>query len=510
MTDKKYLWDDNEWTFELLEKVDKEIEKIAIGEFGLDCFPNQLEVISSEQMMDAYTSHGLPVMYHHWSYGKHFVHTEHGYRRGRMGLAYEIVINSNPCIAYLMEENTMTMQALVIAHAAYGHNSFFKNNYLFQYWTSPDSIIDYLIFARNYIRKCEEEHGEEAVEEILDSCHALMHHGIDKYRKPLKLSKEKEQARQEERERYRQSRVDELWKTYPTKEEEETKKKEYFLKEPQENILYFIEKNSPLLETWERELVRIVRKMAQYFYPQMQTKISNEGWACFWHYTIMNRLWEKDLIHNGAMLEFLKSHVGVVQQPAWDDCNYSGINPYHLGFHMYMDIKRMCEEPTEEDERWFPDLVNTDWLEAIKYAMENFKDESFILQYLSPKLIRDLKLFIIEDKEKNTTDYRVAEIHDDAGYRHVREQLSKQHDINTMIPDIQIRDFDMKGDRTLYLRHTQVNNIPLADNTDEMLRHLFRLWKFDVMLESYDPVEKKTVDVYGCLRRDEEEKKDDS
>src|SRR5690606_24706583 len=111
----------SEWTFELIENYDQALAEVA-EEFGLDTYPNQIEIISSEQMMDAYAASGMPLGYHHWSYGKQFVSIENAYRRGQMGLAYELVINSNPCIAYLMEENTMTMQALVIAHACYGHN----------------------------------------------------------------------------------------------------------------------------------------------------------------------------------------------------------------------------------------------------------------------------------------------------------------------------------------------------------------------------------------------------
>ena len=139
----------------MIQECDQVLAQIA-REYGLDTYPNQIEVISSEQMMDAYASVGMPIGYNHWSYGKHFLSTEHHYKRGQMGLAYEIVINSNPCIAYLMEENTMAMQALVIAHACYGHNSFFKGNYLFRTWTDAGSIIDYLVFAKNYISKCEE------------------------------------------------------------------------------------------------------------------------------------------------------------------------------------------------------------------------------------------------------------------------------------------------------------------------------------------------------------------
>lgn len=103
-----------------------------------------------------------------------------------MGLAYEIVINSDPCIAYLMEENTVTMQALVMAHACYGHNSFFKGNYLFQTWTDASSIIDYLLFAKNYIAECEQKFGVNEVEKLLDSCHALMNYGVDRYKRPEK------------------------------------------------------------------------------------------------------------------------------------------------------------------------------------------------------------------------------------------------------------------------------------------------------------------------------------
>src|SRR5262249_11590436 len=122
-----------DWDFDLLERYDEAIAEVAAG-FGLDTYPNQIEIITSEQMLDAYATSGLPVGYTHWSYGKEFIRNEQAYRRGMQGLAYEIVINSNPCIAYLMEENTMTTQALVIAHASYGHNSFFKGNHLFQQW----------------------------------------------------------------------------------------------------------------------------------------------------------------------------------------------------------------------------------------------------------------------------------------------------------------------------------------------------------------------------------------
>jgi stage V sporulation protein R len=322
----------SDWSFELIEDYHRVIRSTA-ARFGLDTYPNQLEIITAEQMMDAYASVGMPVNYRHWSYGKEFIATEKNYKRGHMGLAYEIVINSNPCISYLMEENTMAMQALVIAHAAYGHNSFFKGNYLFRMWTDAGSIIDYLVYAKNYIADCEERHGLDAVEAFLDSCHALAHHGVDRYRRPTRKSLAQELAARKEREAHAQQQVNDLWRTLPRKadkgaEERETRR---FPEEPQENLLYFIEKNAPLLEPWQREVVRIVRKVSQYFYPQRQTQVMNEGWATFWHHKLLNTMYDDGYLTDGVMIEWLKSHTNVIYQPPVGHKAYSGPQPLRAG-----------------------------------------------------------------------------------------------------------------------------------------------------------------------------------
>ncbi|WP_455204018.1 SpoVR family protein [Kaarinaea lacus] len=480
---RKIISDTSEWNFELIDKYDREIARVAAN-FGLDTYPNQLEVISSEQMMDAYSSVGMPVQYHHWSYGKQFVNVERRYKRGQMGLAYEIVINSNPCIAYLMEENTMTMQALVIAHASYGHNSFFKGNYLFQTWTNADAIIDYLLFAKNYIHECERRYGIDAVESMLDSCHALMNYGVDRYKRPQKLSTLEEQLRQKEREEYLQSQVNDLWRTLPAVDAAKKNKGEpRFPAEPQENILYFIEKNAPLMEPWQREIVRIVRKVGQYFYPQRQTQVMNEGWATFWHYTILNQMYDEGLLSDGFMMEFLQSHTNVTAQPAYNSPYYSGINPYALGFNMYMDIKRICEDPTDEDRAWFPDIAGTDWQKALDFAMRNFKDESFIAQFLSPKLMREMKLFsVVDDEYKDMLE--INAIHDEQGYRKLRQALVDHYNLSTREPNIQVWNVDHKGDRSLTLRHIQHDRKPLNETTEEVVKHLATLWGFTVRLET--------------------------
>lgn len=484
-TDRQPISEGSEWTFELLETYDKEIARVA-EHYGLDTYPNQIEVITSEQMIDAYSSVGMPVGYSHWSFGKQFMTTQKNYKRGQMGLAYEIVINSSPCIAYLMEENTMTMQALVIAHASYGHNSFFKGNYLFRTWTDAEGILDYLVFARNYVAECEQRYGEEAVEDVLDSCHALMNHGVDRYKRPAKLSMAKEKALQRERADYLQSQVNDLWRTLPPKEETEEKRKERrFPPEPQENLLYFIEKNAPRLEPWQREIVRIVRKIAQYFYPQRQTQVMNEGWATFWHYTLLNHLYEEGKLTDGFMMEFLQSHTNVVYQPPYFSRMYSGINPYALGFNMFRDIRRVCEEPTDEDRRWFPELAGSDWLETLDFAMRNFKDESFIAQYLSPRLIRELKLFNVVDDDHDDK-LEISAIHDDAGYHQIRQTLADQYNLGNREPNIQVWNVDVYGDRSLTLRHDMHSRRPLGESTPEMLRHIARLWGYDVRIESTD------------------------
>lgn len=475
----------SDWTFDLIETYYEAIRETA-SRFKLDTYPVQLELISAEQMLDAYASVGMPVNYRHWSYGKQFITSEKSYRRGHMGLAYEIVINSDPCIAYLMEENTLPMQALVMAHACFGHNSFFKGNYLFKMWTDASSIIDYLVYARSYIAECEERHGLDAVEEVLDACHALMNYGVDRYRRPQRLSLAQEEARRKDREAYLQQQVNDLWRTLPRQPGKEARKeRRRFPEEPQENILYFIEKNAPLLEPWQREVVRIVRKVAQYFYPQRQTQVMNEGWATFWHYTLLNTLYDEGRLSDGFLMECLASHTNVVFQPPVTDPRYGGINPYALGFGMFCDLRRVCEHPTDEDRQWFPDIAGSDWLTTLDYAMRHFKDESFIGQYLSPHMMRELRLFSIVD-DATRSELEVAAIHDDAGYRRVREALSRQYDLNFREPNIQVWSVNLRGDRSLTLRHVRQNDRPLDDSAEEVIKHVARLWGFRVRLESVD------------------------
>ncbi len=495
------LFSDSEWDFELLKHTYDAIEDIALNDLGLDLYPNQIEIISSEQMLDAYSAHGMPLMYSHWSFGKIFAREQMMYQKGYTALAYEIVINSNPCINFLMEENTMTMQALVMAHAAMGHNHFFKNNYLFRQWTDAEAILDYLNFAKSYISRCEEEYGIDAVEEIVDAAHALMDQGVFRYARPARLSDEQRLEKVKRRLAHDQSTFNDLWRTLPAVDEplrnvpdsdvpeldELAAEDRQRMQLPEENLLYFLEKHSPILRPWQRELLRIVRNIAQYFYPQKQTKVMNEGCATFVHHYIMNALYDRGRITEGAMMEFMHSHTGVVFQPEFDDRRYRGFNPYALGFAMMQDIRRICEDPTPEARDWFPDLAGSDWRAALRYAWANFRDESFILQYLSPKLIREFGLFALTDQDDEPF-YRVAAIHDEAGYRAVRTHLAQMYDIGQLEPNIQVVEANLRGDRRLVLHHIRHRGIPLSEQGRQAsLGHVRRLWGHDVELVSVDP-----------------------
>ncbi len=498
------LFTDNDWDFETLKRVYDAIEEIGITDLGLDLYPNQIEIISSEQMLDAYSSHGMPLMYPHWSFGKIFAREHTLYQKGYTALAYEIVINSNPCINFLMEENTMTMQTLVMAHAGLGHNHFFKNNYLFQQWTDAEAILDYLNFARSYIARCEEEYGQDAVEAIVDAAHALMDQGVFRYARPPRLSDEERLEKIRRRLAHDRETFNDLWRTLPQQMPEEAEpdhgtdgtslsdlaaEDRQKMQLPEENLLYFLEKHSPVLRPWQREILRIVRNVAQYFYPMKQTKMMNEGCATFVHHYVLSALYDQGRLSEGSMLEVLHSHAQVVFQPGFDDPRYRGFNPYALGFAMMSDIRRMCEDPTDEDRHWFPDFAGRgDWRGVLRHAWANFRDESFILQYLSPHLMRELRLFQLSDSD-GAPYYEVAAIHDERGYTEVRAALAAMYDIGRLEPNIQVVEANLRGDRVLRLEHTRHKGVPLTQKgLDQTMAMLRRLWGHGVELKAVDAI----------------------
>ncbi|CAN7289864.1 SpoVR family protein [Phenylobacterium sp. LjRoot225] len=491
-TGDRLLFEGADWNFTTLQRIHDACEEIAIGELGLDVYPNQIEVITAEQMLDAYASMGMPLFYKHWSFGKHYAYHESMYRKGLAGLAYEIVINSSPCVSYLMEANTATMQTLVIAHAAFGHNHFFKNNYLFKTWTKADTILDYLDFAKRYIARCEDRYGQEAVARILDSAHALMGQGVHRYEGARGPDLRHEEERQKSRRAHQERIFNDLWRTLPEAARvaapDHTERRRALLGLPQENLLYFLEKAAPRLAPWQREILRIVRQVAQYFYPQGQTKVMNEGTATFVHYKVMGRLHEKGMITDGNYMEFLQSHTNVVTQPGFDDRRFNGFNPYALGFSMMRDIERIVTEPDEEDREWFPEIAGTgDAMAVLRDIWANYRDDSFISQFLSPRLMREMRLFHLHDDAAVREGIKVEAIHNERGYRRIRRELARQYDIGAREPNIEVVDVDLAGDRKLVLHHHVADGALLdPEDAERVLQHLADLWSYEVVMREID------------------------
>lgn len=486
------LFNGADWSYETIQRIHDAVAEVAVGDLGLDVYPNQIEIITAEQMLDAYASTGMPIFYQHWSFGKHFTQQELLYRKGMQGLAYEIVINSSPCISYVMEGNSATMQTLVIAHAAFGHNHFFKNNRLFKEFTDAEGILDYLKFAKAYIAKCEEKFGEIAVERLLDAAHALQSHGVHRSPRRRPMNLRDEEARQKDRREHAAQTYNELWSTLPKAAAGEKARKlltdaERKLMLPEENVVFFLERNAPKLAPWQREVLRIVRLTSQYLYPQRLTKVMNEGTATYVHYRVMERLHEKGRISDGAFFEFLASHTNVVMQPGFDHPGYSGINPYALGFAMMRDIERIATKPTEEDRLFCPDIAGAgDPMSVLKSVWADFRDESFIAQYLSPRVMRDMKLFGILD-DPSESEFIVDAIHDERGYRKIRRALGRRYDASQTDPMIEVVAVDLLGDRRLMLEHrVYEGRLLAAAEARKVLQHAANLWGYEATLRETD------------------------
>ena len=363
------LPDPSDWTFELIEQYHDVIRATA-QRFGLDTYPNQLEIITAEQMMDAYASVGMPVNYRHWCYGKEFIATEKSYRRGQMGLAYEIVINSNPCISYLMEENTTD-------DAGAGDRA---------RGLRPQQLLQGQLPVP-HVDRCVVDHRLPGLREELHrrvrgaprhrrgrGTARLLPRAAELRRRPLPAAEPdvagaRNRRARAEREAYAQMQVNDIWRTLPKRAENAPSRAptaKRFPAEPQENLLYFIEKNAPLLEPWQREVVRIVRKIAQYFYPQRQTQVMNEGWATFWHHHLLNTLYDEGYLTDGVMIEWLKSHTNVVYQPPVGHRALQRHQPVRARLRDVDRHQAHLREPDRRRPRLVPGHRRHAWLPALR------------------------------------------------------------------------------------------------------------------------------------------------
>ena len=315
----------------------KKIEKL-LPSFGLDVYPQEFEIIDSMAMLQAQIYFGIPSYYPHWSFGKNYEIKSTLYSHGLTNLPYELVINSNPCLAYLMAENNLAMQILTMAHV-YGHNNFFKNNGHFKRLTNANESLDFFRSSAEKIRRYSANPtiGQKAVQKCITAAHGIQYQCKDIMT---------------------------------------------------QDLLSFLVDNSPRqIENWEKVVVKIVVKTFDYFRPQMMTQVMNEGWASYHHYKIVEAL------KLPADLRFAigQYHASVVRIP--DDP--STFNPYFIGFKMWEDIEKkypMREIMEEECDQGFVNKYLTpELMEELGLYLRGTEGDKVVVQKTPEDGFSDIK-----------------------------------------------------------------------------------------------------------------------
>ncbi|HEV8713953.1 MAG TPA: SpoVR family protein [Candidatus Binatia bacterium] len=450
-----------EWEIKDLEYWDEKIRE-KVEEFGLSCYPQEFEICDHFQMLGYMAYSGMPAHYPHWSYGKSYEKLKTMYDYGVSGLPYEMVINSNPALAYLMRDNSFCLQILTIAHV-YGHNDFFKTNFTFKSTRADLTLSRFKVHADRVRRYLEDPSiGIEKVEAVLDAAHAI----AIQCRRNLAIKK---LSVEEERQRI----VDNAQP--PADPFQSIHKRQAYTPpgihkvplSPEEDLLLFIRDHNPHLSEWEKDLLTIAHEREQYFLPQIETKIMNEGWASFWHREILNSLHLPQELH----LEFLVRHNQVVRPLP------RGLNPYHLGLKLWDEIKRRHDEPTPEEIEKYGKPTKTG-MQAIFEAREVDRDVSFIRRFLTEELMREMDMFQYEPRGDEVV---IANVSDENGWREVKETLLRNVGMRT-VPVIKIADADHNHDRTLYMEHEHDGRDLQWEYAERTLAFMYRLWGHEVIL----------------------------
>ncbi len=446
-----------------------------VQRFGLSCFPQEFEICDHFEMIGYMAYSGMPSRYPHWSFGKQYEIQKTLYDYGVGGLPYEMVINSSPCLAYLMRDNTDLLHILTIAHV-YGHNDFFSNNFTFK--TSIDARYTLEMF-KNHARRIrtymeDPSIGIERVEEMIDAAHALslQHSRNLAVRRP---SREEQQFRIWEAAQPTEDRYSEI---HPRQTYQQPNLEKVPL-QPDPNLIEFIANHNPFLAEWQKDILQIVNKEACYFIPQIETKIMNEGWASYWHHKILSEL----NVPEGYQLEFMVRHNQVLRPTP------GGINPYHLGFIIWHDIERRWNEGntgrefTSDKPR--KDISSMDENETpgrkkIFEVRESDRDTSFLRRFLTEDIMRELDLF---QHEKRGKERVITKVSDEDNWQDIKETMIRNVGMGS-IPTIMVDDADFGHKRTLYLKHEHDGRDLQLEYGERTLRHLQTLWGREVVLET--------------------------
>lgn len=453
-----------------LEKALEQIWEIATKKFGLDPFPTRFEVVPASVMYEI-GSYALPGRYSHWTFGKAYHKMKTMYDFG-LSKIYEVVINSNPSYAFLLENNSLLQNKLVIAHVL-GHVDFFKNNAYFSQ-TNRRMVDDAAMHARR-INEYEFTHGRKVVEDFLDAVLSIEEH-IDPnfFIKKHAAEKKKDAPTPEPKPR---TKYEDL--TPPSELEAIAKAKAAKAKddkmEPEKDLVWFIMQNSPILEPWQRDIMNMIHDEMLYFVPQMQTKIINEGFASLMHARIMRELDLPDHEH----MEFAELHAGVVSP------HRNQLNPYYLGYTILEDIERRWNNPTQEEQEKFGRKPGEGWAKVLE-VREVENDISLLRNYLTEDLCEKLDLFVyelIEEEEWTITEKR---------WERVRDQLVGNM-TNFGFPYIEVLDGDYRRNRELYLRHRYEGAELDGKYAHKVLEYVYKLWGRPVHLETVVEEEKRVM-----------------
>ena len=424
----------SEWTISDLQEWDEKICTIGKA-LGLDWYPIEYEICDYKEMIGHMAYTGLPTHYRHWSYGKSFDRIQTEYNLGMSGLPYEMIINSDPSISYLMTENPMPTHILTMAHCV-GHSDFFKNNRMFQE-TGADTVIDRFKAAGKRVKKYMEDPniGVVQVEKILDACHSI------RYQVP-RTPGIKRRNHKDLKEFYKKLVINDKTGRY------DNFNLNKIPLEPDSNLLSFIAEHDKYLEDWERDLIRIVEQESLYFVPQAFTKIMNEGWACMIHEKILNAL----RLPDDYYLSFIKLHNQVVRP------HLGAVNPYHLGFKIFKHI---------EKERGFEECIR---------IRETCNDETFIKAYLNQELCSELNLFSFSLDQTQGAN-RIRNISNEEGWQTVRDDLIKNVGLNS-VPVVLVK--ELRKDGTLVLEHQHDGRDIELSEANKVFERINDLWSGEV------------------------------
>ncbi len=435
-----------------------------VERLGLDPFPQEFEICDHDDMLSYMVYSGMPSHYPHWSYGKNFEKLKTLYEYGVSGLPYEMVINSNPSIAYLMRDNSLALQILTMAHV-YGHNDFFKNNFTFRS-TRAEFTIETFKNQANRVRHYVEDPsiGLEKVEAVLDAAHALSL----QCRRNLAIKKPTAEEELEMKISEFEPPADPFSAIHRRKEPPAPNFNKVPLY-PDEDLLIFIRDHNPQLSEWEKDLLTIIHKQAQYFVPQIETKIMNEGWASFWHKRIVEAL----ELPQGLHMEFIIRHTQVLRPSAGD------LNPYHVGMKVWEDIQKRWDNPTAAEIAEFGPRRKSG-MDKLFEVRDVERDASFLRRYLTEELIRELNLFEYKTRGNDQVVSRVA---DEDNWRQIKETLIQNVGTAT-IPVIKVEDSDYLNNRTLLLKHYHDGRDLQLDYAERTLKYVQQLWGRGVVMES--------------------------